>query len=183
MELLVAVTLLSVILATLGTISHFSHYHVIGANRRSMLQNEISLSLEHMTKSIQQGIGTIDRPPLDNTITLPTDLTVWIDINGTPKDLDDDQLVIYRLTGNELYFIDSSEPLSGELLSSRIVDGIEFTTIPDPPVAGIYVNFFNNKTAAEIAITARHDPEQEKGVENPEIFIKTVVHCKSASYN
>lgn len=57
LELLIAISLLSLIILALASINTFSHYHVLTAQYRSKVQNEASLILEHMTKQIGNAIG------------------------------------------------------------------------------------------------------------------------------
>ena len=57
MELLVALILLTIIVMGLGSIDLFSRFHVISSGRRSRLQNEVSLALDHMSKHIVVSYG------------------------------------------------------------------------------------------------------------------------------
>lgn len=57
LELLLAISLLSVIVLAVSSVHLFSHSQVISAERRSRLQNEAAYCLEHMAKDISRAIG------------------------------------------------------------------------------------------------------------------------------
>lgn len=52
LELLIAIVLLSVIVLGLTSIDIFSRHHVVDADRRAKLQNEIYFLMEHMTRNV-----------------------------------------------------------------------------------------------------------------------------------
>ncbi len=56
-ELLIAIVLLSVIILAVNNVNVFSRYHLVSADRRAKIQNDVSLCLEHMTKNLSQAIG------------------------------------------------------------------------------------------------------------------------------
>ncbi len=49
-ELIVAISLIAVIVIGFSSIDIFSRYHVLTADRRAKLQNEVSYALDHMSK-------------------------------------------------------------------------------------------------------------------------------------
>lgn len=73
-ELLIAIILLSIIVLGITSIDIFSHFHVIGADRRARLQNEVSIGLEHMNREILQAFG--------NEIINGVDSVVYLTINN-----------------------------------------------------------------------------------------------------
>lgn len=58
-ELLMAVVLFSIIVLALNSIHLFSHFQALSSVRRTKLQNEVSMVLEHMTKEIGKAIGSV----------------------------------------------------------------------------------------------------------------------------
>jgi len=61
-ELIIAIVLLSVMVIGFSSIETFSRYHVLSADRRVKLQNNVSYALDHMTKHIAQAIGNFYDP-------------------------------------------------------------------------------------------------------------------------
>jgi prepilin-type N-terminal cleavage/methylation domain-containing protein len=58
LELIVAIILFGIILLAIGNVEIFSRYHVVSADQRAKLQNEISLSLDQMSKKLLNAIGS-----------------------------------------------------------------------------------------------------------------------------
>jgi len=57
LELLISISLLSVIILTVANIEIFSRFHLMDSNRRVKLQNEVSFALEHMNQQFGLAIG------------------------------------------------------------------------------------------------------------------------------
>jgi len=57
LELLIAITLVSIIAIGFYSIHLFSHFQVLSSDRRAQVQNEASYILEHMSKNIARAIG------------------------------------------------------------------------------------------------------------------------------
>jgi len=57
LELLIAITLVSIIAIGFYSIYLFSHFQVLSSDRRAQVQNEASYILEHMSKNIAGAIG------------------------------------------------------------------------------------------------------------------------------
>ena len=51
-ELIIAVSLLSVVVLAFSSIELFSRHHLLSVNKRTQIQNNISYVLEHMAKEI-----------------------------------------------------------------------------------------------------------------------------------
>ncbi|MFC1804236.1 PilW family protein [Candidatus Omnitrophota bacterium] len=56
-ELLVAITLISLVILAFSSIDTFSRFHVLTSERRAKVQNDASYILEHMAQSIGRAIG------------------------------------------------------------------------------------------------------------------------------
>jgi hypothetical protein len=57
LELLIAITLLSVIVLSLTSIDIFTRNHVISSDRRARLQNQMYYVIEHISREISKAIG------------------------------------------------------------------------------------------------------------------------------
>lgn len=114
-ELLIAIVLLSVIVLGFFSIDTFSRFHLASSDKRAQIQNEASFVLEHMSKTISQGIGDETNPSgnpssraVDTaTIGGDTAIQVWIDYNqnGRREAEPTDRRIAYR-------FRDASAPPS-----------------------------------------------------------------------
>ena len=74
-ELLIALSLLAVMVLSINSIGVFSRYHSVSADRRAKIQNELSLSLEHLTKHLSTATG--------NETLYGDDSAVYISPNST----------------------------------------------------------------------------------------------------
>ena len=76
-ELLVSLVLFTVVVMGLSVFDIFGHFHSITSDRRAGVQNELSLVLEHITKTVT-GFGSriaglfsiINGPPVPDNVTL-----------------------------------------------------------------------------------------------------------------
>jgi len=90
LELLIAIVLLSVLVLGLTSIDVFSRHHVISSDRRSKLQNELYLILEHMTKNVGlaignealNGSGTVVNESINVGVMESSIIKVYIDASG-----------------------------------------------------------------------------------------------------
>ncbi len=72
-EVLIAISLLSLIALGLTSIELFTRNHVTSSSRRAKLQNEISYALTHISKSLVRAIGNIKIDHVDDD-TILTDI-------------------------------------------------------------------------------------------------------------
>lgn len=102
-ELIIAIVLLSTIALGFVSIEIFNQFHVITTIRRTKVQNEAALALEHMTKEISKAIGDVTSPPVEINATISGDeaIKVLIDANGNGRQdpLPTDCWIGYRFTG------------------------------------------------------------------------------------
>lgn len=97
LELLIAISLLGILVLAFTSIDLFSRYHVRNADIRIQLQNEASSAIEHMTKYISQGIGSVNYPgvrvhPSQQRIAVRLDRNS----NGQPDDDGPTDWIAYR---------------------------------------------------------------------------------------
>ncbi len=173
-ELLIAVTLISLVALGFSSLDIFSRYHVISADRRSKLQNELSYALEDVHKNLLYGTGNYDNPPL---VQLIDGFKVRVDNNSvqTPQDFSDDTWVSYTLSGNQF-----SSSASG-VLASHILSGVEFTATPSNPASGLYILFSNNNTVVEVGLVARWKPGEAQSIDNPQAAMKSRIYTRNSA--
>lgn len=184
-ELIVAVILLTVIILAVMSIDTFSRYHLIGSDRRSRLQNELSFALEHMQKNIARGVGNVTNPPIE---TLANGFRVRVDLRVPPdlSDLAGCTWISYTLSSNTL---SCTTGALTETLSRRIVATVSAQQVmPAVPTSGFYVNITDPGTGApvggavvEVGLAGRWDPSTAQSADNPQVAMKTKVYATSAS--
>lgn len=191
-ELLIAIALLSIVLLAFSSIHIFSNAHVITADRRTKLQNEVSKILEHMTKNVQMGIGYPDNPALiasGNTFTVKANPSTFPEYwDPTPSNPADDDKITYTLydpthtlSCTIIHWDGSSEPT--EVLSRHIITGVALGPMPDPPVSGFYIDTSNNNSTVEIGLAARFDPDRSISIDNPQVSMKTRIYVRASAVN
>lgn len=204
LELLIAITLLSVIVLAFSSIELFSRHHVLTSERRATLQNEVSYVLEHMSKGISRAIGNglINSGSVIRRDAIAGDTAIWayIDYDGNGQRSSSDRWIAYRFTG-----------LAGS--DAYQMQYCSYCTNPDPnpnlkcvictPAWGTPSNSilttkifdfkpnYDNTTAdgdpidnyVDITITARWEPGQPVSVDNPQVTMTTRIKMPSVSAN
>jgi len=89
-ELLIAVSIFSLIVVGFSNIDTFSRYHVISSDKRAKLQNDASYVLEHMAKEIAKAIGNERINGSESVVDIvdnPNDksIEIYIDASGNGK--------------------------------------------------------------------------------------------------
>ena len=193
-ELLVAIALLSLIVLAAASVQLFSHFHLLTADRQAQLQNEVSLTLEHMHKYVSQGVGL----PTLALETIADGFRVMVDLNPTrspaqlptPQNLDDDNWIYYILNGNNLTCscieVSASSPtcFRPETLSTHIISNVERNGVlpASPPFDhGFYINLTDNHTQIEIGLVARFRPEQVVSLDNPQVVMKSRFYTQNSA--
>jgi len=192
-ELLIAISIIFMVIMGLSSMEIFSRQHVISASRRSLLQNELSLALETMTKSAVQATGdTAKGKPAFQILGTNDGFEIRIDRNNpaTPADSDDDLWHIYKLSGNTLTFsctkVDGSASAlcpADTFLSKHINAGVAVnqTMSTSEPASGFYINLSENATVAEVGLAARYDPGRNIALDNPQIQMKARLQTSNVS--
>lgn len=188
-ELLIAIVLLSIIVLGLGNIDLFSRSHLLSSDRRAKIDNELSLALAHMGKNVVQGVGIqgvgiYNLPPLEQTA---SGFRVRVDSLKTPLNLNDDRWFNYALSTNTLsatctqVSVASPACTSDETLSTHIISGVVFDSMPSSPTSGFYIKLTNGSTVAEIGLVARYQPANAVGAVNPQIEMKSKLYTLSSA--
>lgn len=181
-ELLIAISLFSTVILSIASISYFSQYHVISAERRVGLQNELSYALAHMSRNVQRAVGYsyAVRKPLE---LLDDGFKVWVEpaTTPTPGTPGDDEAIDYTLSENKLIYRNSSL-LGSENLSTHIVAGVVSGVMPSGSVTGgFYIDLTESNTVIEIGLVARYKPDKDSSADNPEVRMKTRLYAHSAA--
>lgn len=192
LELIIAVILLGIVVLAVTNIDYFAHFHVITADRRVRLQNELSLVLEHMSKKVSQSIGEQDQIshyPIQGTT---SGFIVRTDPNNTPQNLDDDLLFTYALSTNTLTSTCSQvsadspacpTPASETLTTHLMSDVASGTKLPSNPATpkGLYYFIDDNNTTIEVGLIGRHDVSKAKSLDNPQVEMSAGMRSRAAS--
>lgn len=196
-ELLIAISLLSVITFAIFNIDLFSRFHTISADRRVRLQNEVSYVLDHMTKEISRAIGNElvnnDDTVVDTgTIGGDTAIRIYIDANGngrrdTPPSAATDFWRAYCFTGiagpnpfqirycprcTNVPCTTCSQPWNSDILSTRISAFVCIKPGDPNPLTDNFV---------DIQLIARWQPAQTASPDNPEVVMRTKIKMPSVS--
>ena len=188
LELIIAISLVAVIILGINSISIFSRNQVISSDRRAKLQNDISYSLDHITK---QGLKTIGNEVIYGTNSavlvedvLPdTSLAFFIDGNSNgQRDIPNDYWIKYTFNSvnHQLSYCNncgsSSAPgfCSGgtEVLSEKI------TVFTPTKVAN-----FAEGNHVGVQVSERWDPSISSSTDNPEMAMHATIQLPSVSTN
>jgi hypothetical protein len=180
-ELLIGVVLLGLIVLGLSGIELFCRYHFVASDRKVKVVNQATYLLEHMTKNIGQGIGTVNEPPVDGTAQPPFDTSIRavIDSNQNAIRDADDLTVAYmfqRSTHEVFYYPDFNAAAGhGEKLGTQIRD---FTvSVPANNIVEV------NLTACWDASVPDSSSKHCGTPDNPGVSMQTRIYLPSVSIN
>jgi Tfp pilus assembly protein PilE len=196
-ELVISVVLLSLLIVVASYFNIFGRYFISSADKRTKVQNELSFALEHMQKYVNQATGNASSAanrPIQQ-LAGSNGFQVRVDPNtlnpataATPSNLTDDIWISYTLAGNTLTATYSGGGYAAETLSTRVLNNVTYTTIPDALPAkpsGFYINITNNGAAIEVSLVGRYDPVPAGAAakDNPQVVLKTRMLTRTASSN
>jgi hypothetical protein len=205
LELVIVSILLVMVVMAVWSIDSYSRHHVLTADRRTRLQNEVSYILEHIHKYVFLGVGNVSSPAI--VYNAGSGFTVsHVDLNYTPANLSDDLQIQYLLNPNNTIScfctqLDGSSPPcpadcpvapGEELCRQHILANVTNSTMPQEPstgyTSGFYINITDGPTTTppsgttiEVGLVARWDPTTAKSVDNPQVEMKTRVYATGAS--
>ena len=206
MELLVSLVLFTVIVVGMSAFDIFGHFHSITSDRRALLQNELSLVLEHMTKHItgytfvdpvthvktEMGgaIGDKDHPPFVPDSDGQGFSIRWDNSNGVNYAADG--WIGYHQEGSVMYFYPNEsapgdysgekEALATHLLpSSNVGVGSRGFVLATP----LTISGMTSYNACSVILRARWapGPTTPATLENPAAEMQTTIITPSASIN
>lgn len=187
LELLIGLCLLSVIILALNSIDIFSHFHVIDASRRIMLQKELSSSLDHMNKWVTQGAGDNANTPM---ATQATGFTVRVDLARTPSDYNDDAIFTYTANSGVLSCACQGTgcPFTNIVLATHLIARVSAgpsVVVPESPdgTTGFYVKYdpSQNLGCIEVELVARPFPAQGISTNNPQFYMRTQMCARGSA--
>lgn len=212
-ELLISLVLFVVIITGISTFDIFGHFHAITFDRRAALQNELSLALEHMTKTIVGGSLT----PLSNAkrggaigdiITSgnypfvvdsgQTGFRIRIDSNNNGM-LDPliDKWVGYQEVGQQMYYYaddiapnPNPGPTNGHSSTYEVIaNHLRPVNVSVPDDSGfvittpVTISGVVAYNACSITLRARWNPNAFVALDNPQVEMTAMIIAPSVSTN
>lgn len=183
-ELLVAIVLLSIIVVGIANIDFFGQFHVISSDRKTKLENEASLVLEHMTKELSNAIGDFNQLPVNiTTIAGDAAIRVWVDNGDGRRDDATDREIAYRWTAAsggpgdryQIWYYDTCKGPNCTALGSV-----------GPEVIANRITIFNRNVTANyvsVSIGACWDPTIAMSPDNPCVNMSSSIKMPSVSTN
>ncbi|MFA5200440.1 MAG: prepilin-type N-terminal cleavage/methylation domain-containing protein [Candidatus Omnitrophota bacterium] len=174
-ELLISVTVVSIMVLSFYSLDTFSRTQVLNSDRRAKLQNELSLALEHMSKYVQQATGNNLAAGNQAIRAVAGGFQVRVDLNNpqNPFSLTDDAWVTYTLAGNTLSTQCAPAARCGSFSNATL--SLKVITF-NPQIA-------NNGTSVLINLIGRHTPGQAASLRNPQVEVRTRLVCGNCSIN
>jgi hypothetical protein len=187
--------LISVVVLGFFSIELFSRTHLLGTDRMTRLQNEISYLLGHMTKNIigtnvsGGAIGDINQPAVTiATIDGVNALLIWVDSNNNGYRDTDDKQIAYKYRGAPDYQIwfypdYTDNPASYEVITQKKICP-DFSTDPSKPT---HINYSPQDNYIDVQVTVCWDPDGSPNacgtLDNPSIKMLTRIKMPSVSTN
>jgi hypothetical protein len=175
--------LLGMVILGVYSIDTFSRYHLVTSDKRAKVQNEVSLVLEHMARTIALTIGDFKNYPLNLS---SNTLTFWADSNqdGILNLTTGDNLSAYRYNATENairycvnYTNSTSSCSSGwEFLSHYIVSNLTSS----------YITVNNTTNYVDISLSGcwkPSDPVSCGTSDNPSVTMNSSIKMLSVSVN
>jgi len=179
-ELIIAISLLSVLILAFSSMELFSRRHVLTLDRQAQLQNEASFALEHMRKNIVMAIGNMSDTPMRF---YPDNRGIRIRIDDTPANgrVDaTDTWIGYRHVGSQILFLPNDPPPGGPSPNSVVIANHILTT--DPGGLTIVMPAINQ---LNITVEARWvpNPATPVSLDNPTVILTTSIIAPAVSTN
>ncbi len=190
-ELLIAVALSGLIILAVSSVDISSRRFFEAIKEKGHIQAEAAMAMEHMVKNLQLGIGdmsnpgTFGSPPGANNsrgfyILDSSDLDwegsrirIKLDDNNDGKfESGTDKIAEYRLLGSRIRYDPNvlPGPFPPEWLTDRVISDYWF-----------YIDGASNRV--NVTITARSEPTQPAGPDNPETILTSSITLRAMSIN
>lgn len=173
-ELLVAVVLVGLLVLGISSIDVFSRFHLITSDRRMQLQNQASLCIERIAKDVVRGIGTASVPAV--LTCAANELQVRYDSNENGQiDVGVDKVGRFYRNGNNLEYDSDYHPGDPyeRILTQKVVNHVLTTPID--------IFTWEDNVIIRIELVLRHDPANNRSIENPQLRLFSRVFCRSES--
>ena len=193
-ELLIAVSIFSLIVVGFSNIDTFSRYHVMSSDRQVKLQNDASYVLEHMAKNITGtgtlggAIGDINQPPVNlTTIGGDNAIKVWIDYNPNGQRDASDREIAYRFTGSPAAYQIKFCPECTNGPCTNCNPNWNSTEILSSRISTFTPTYSSTDNYIDIDITACWDPDGSpvtcSSLDNPALSMKNRISMPAVSTN
>jgi Tfp pilus assembly protein PilW len=187
-ELLVALSLFTLIVLGFGSIDMFGRVHLLTSDRRLKLQNNVAFVVEHMAKSLSGtdiaggAIGDINNYPVEPIIiSVNSGIAIRVDSNKNGKLDGEDKQVAYIYSSADYqiwYYSDASITDSYDVLTGSHIRP-DFSTTTTQPT---YCSYNSSQNYIELQLTASWDPAGIQGtIDNPQIIRKDNLYMPSVS--
>jgi hypothetical protein len=204
LELIIATLLTVILVLGVSSVNLFTQFHVVTADKRAQLQNEVAYILEHMTKQLARTIGNQAIDGLDKVVRIDYTqpdaaslIQVYIDqqpdgIREDPKvdpAPEEDHWLSYRFFGK-------TDPSSPGWLSycSRCKDGncnfnecLETVQVLSKKITVFTPRYDPNTNYVEVTLSACWDPQERRfacgSPDNPSVTMTTRILMPAVSVN
>jgi len=188
LELLIAVILFSLVALGFYSVDLFSRNQILSAEHKAQVQNEVSITLDNITKNVARAIGDINNPAIVITaISGHNALLVWVDYNNNGSRDSGDKQIAFVYNGSPNYelcyysnFTDS--PASYEVIGNKIRP--DFGTDTAQPT---YISYAagNNYLTAQVSACWNPSgaPDACGTAKNPQVVMWATVKMPSVSLN
>ena len=184
-EMLVAVSLFSIVFISVSSLDLFVRRNYSDTDRKAKLHNEISPTIEHIVKTVSQGIGDAtltSRNPANITTNASGDPLYLFRIPTPGADADPISLAnttwcayVYKRPGNTQtsyqvwYYPDYSNTTNYDILSNKIT--------------ALNMSFVSSDISRiQFGLTARYDPSNNVvSSDNPEVVFSTSIQMRAVS--
>ncbi len=168
-ELLVAVALSGLIILAVSSVDISSRRFFEAIKEKVQIQAEAAMAMEHIVKNLQLGIGDINN--LGFSISGGnSQIQVWQDTNGNSMRDVGDTSVIYQYAAAQRRIRYKPDPSPWENLTEAIIYDCKF-----------YIDGASNRVS--VIITARSEPTQPVGPDNPETILTSSIALRAMSSN
>ncbi|MCX5715057.1 MAG: hypothetical protein NT033_09755 [Candidatus Omnitrophica bacterium] len=193
LELIIALCIFSVIFLGFASIQLFSREQFLTAKRRTIVQNDVALMLEHLTKTITGSnicggaIGDKNNFPI-KTLVVGGQTQVKIRVDTYPIDSPNGKLdnpgdgevtYVYKPSEYRIYFYsDINDPLTAEYVTGpRILGDLSNDTDKSS-----YIFYDQSRNYVEAQIVGLWDPTKPVALDNPRVVMRTRIKMPSVSY-
>ena len=162
-ELLIAISLIGLLVVGITSLSTYANFHLLTSDRWAQVQNELSFTLEDMSKNIVRATGNFNDPGIEN---IAGGFRVRVSVNP-------DVWISYTQSGNSI------QKDVVDLSSRDVILNPGGFTYSQPPL--------DNGTGIKITLVGCFDPTAAIGIcgslDNPQLTMQTTVYSRSASSN
>ena len=205
LELIIAITFLSVVVLGVNSISYFSHFQNINTSRRTFLQNQLNIVVEHMRNQFVKAIGNEGIDGIDKVINTAniaglgtSAVRVYIDLGtqyvGSPgifragdgrRGTGNDRWIAYRFTGaiavpnyRILFCSDCSNPTCANCVTAweEVAARISGFSFPGKPPASVL-----NTNSVSATLQACWEPAFPETQDNPCVGTNALINMPSVT--